>query len=90
MPSPEGVKEYIFEYLAKGAAERGLGRVERQDELHMVDSGLLDSFAFIALLSEIEARFGVEVDLSEAEPDEYLRVGGLSRIAAAASARPAP
>lgn len=85
MSSADVIREFIVEYLAQRAREKALGAFEPRDELHMVDSGLLDSFAFLELLAHLEERFGFAVDLSEADPGEFLTLGGLSRLAAASA-----
>lgn len=92
MNAADPIREFILELLARGAREKGLAPVDPRDELHMVDSGLVDSFAFLVLLADVEERFGIALDLSGADPSEFLTVGGLARLAAQAAAakRPSP
>jgi acyl carrier protein len=78
------VREVVVELLTKAAAAKGAGPFDPSDGLHLVDSGLLDSFAFLDLLTALETRFGVQLDLTEADPDVFLRLGGLARLVEAA------
>jgi acyl carrier protein len=86
MGRADEVRVFVVDYLERRAREKGLGAISAGDDVHMVNSGLLDSFAFLALLTDVEVHFGIEVDLSGSDPDEFLTIGGLVRLAAGAPA----
>ncbi len=85
MADAEAVRQYIVEFLSRAAASKGMNAVEAATHTHMVDSGLLDSFAFLELLAALEARFDAELDLADADPDVFLRIGGLAALVSSAA-----
>ncbi len=84
MSGADQIKGFIVERLAAGAGKKGIAPADARDELNMLDAGLVDSLAFLSLLADIEARFGITLDLSASDPAEFLTVGGLSRLVAGA------
>lgn len=50
-------------------------------ETNLIESGLLDSFAFVELILFIESLDGCQIDLSDVDPGEFTLVRGLCRIA---------
>jgi acyl carrier protein len=82
-PSVEEVRDFIVK--AVGAAAQG----NAANDLHLLNTGVIDSVEFVNLIAAIEDRFALEVDLGASDPDEFLTVGGLARCVVA-SAEPAP
>lgn len=82
MPSPSyaEIRDFIVSAAPNAAARAAAGGV---DDLHLLNAGVVDSLGFVNLLAAIEERFGIEIDLGDADPDEFLTVGGLARCAAA-------
>ncbi|MBB5038634.1 GNAT family N-acetyltransferase [Prosthecobacter dejongeii] len=74
-------KEDIRAFLI---AKTGLNPAKAEDSSIIVGSGLVDSFGLVALLAEIEQRFGVFPDLMSLDPAEYATLGGLTKIVSTA------
>lgn len=72
-------KEDIRAFLI---AKTGLNPAQAEDSSIIIGSGLVDSFGLVALLAEIEQRFGVFPDLMSLDPAEYATLGGLTKIVA--------
>jgi len=51
---------------------------EREDDL--IESGLLDSFDMIALVSELNDTFGVSIGLEHLEPENFSSVGTIAAL----------
>lgn len=54
---------------------------EINGDTNLLSSGLIDSFGFVDLILHIESMDGFRVDLSDADPDEFVVIKGLCRIA---------
>ncbi len=68
----------IKDFILKRIRERG----EYTDTASsFVTAALLDSFDFIALLTDIEEAFGIRFDLTGYEPDYFTTADGLAEIA---------
>lgn len=52
------------------------------DNFDMLAEGVIDSLGFLELIVELESRLGVEIDLSDMNPEQLARVGPLSRYIA--------
>lgn len=48
----------------------------------LLTTGLYDSLGFVELLSELEARYHIEVDFGDQDPAYFTTLGGLARIVA--------
>ena len=60
------VHAMVEELLAGRLEALGVGRNDLIDDLDLVRSGLLDSLAFVDLLSALEQRTGRQIDLEAA------------------------
>jgi acyl carrier protein len=67
----------VIERIQAAAAANGTSLAGLDDEFNIVDSGVLDSIGFIDLITSIEDQFDLEIDLSEADPDEFTTLAGL-------------
>ena len=54
--------------------------VDWENESALIDSGLLDSFDIIALVSELNSAFGVEIGLEHLEPENFNTVGAMVNL----------
>lgn len=75
------IRSYIVARLERAAVGGGCG-APFTDDLNLPESGLLDSYGFIQLLTDVEEAFGVEVDFGELDPQEFTTLGGLVRCLA--------
>ena len=54
--------------------------LEVETETALIDEGLLDSVAFVRLLTELEQAFGVRVDIAELDLDDFASVTRIARL----------
>ena len=45
--------------------------VDFENETELIDDGILDSFDVVAIISEIEDRFGVQIRINELDPENF-------------------
>ena len=76
------VEVFIRSYLAPRFARGGIS--DPADDLSLIDSGVIDSFGLLELLSAAEAKFSVKVDLEEVDMDVVTTYGGFIRAIAGA------
>jgi acyl carrier protein len=50
-------------------------------DVHLMDAGVIDSVGFVNLIAAIENRFAIEIDLGDADPEQFLTIDGLARCA---------
>ena len=50
-------------------------------DTELLESGILDSFAFLDLILDVESKTGLQIDLADADPGEFAIVRGLSNLA---------
>jgi acyl carrier protein len=75
------IRQYIVECVTKKAKLFGTEIGAINDDFSLTGSGLFDSMDFISLIVEVEAKFNVEIDFSESEPDYFATLGGFIQCA---------
>ncbi|RAL20739.1 hypothetical protein DL240_15590 [Lujinxingia litoralis] len=51
-----------------------------RDELDLIEAGVLDSIAFLELLSALQERAGITLDLLQTDPAELTTLGALLHL----------
>jgi acyl carrier protein len=74
MPKPELVKEFLKSHLASKLRKKGIADLD--DGLSMIESGLIDSFGLLDLVSAVEAKFEIRFELGDADIETLATVGG--------------
>jgi acyl carrier protein len=75
------VKEYILEAISERLMLFDVKTSEVTDGFDLVKSGMLDSMAFVDLVSNIEEEFDIEIDFEKVADDPALTsMGGLVKI----------
>ena len=86
----EEVRQFLFAWLGENTrfliGDEAL-EMEITDDLNLVAGGVIDSLGFLNLLTALEERFGIEVDLSEVEPSEFSTPAGLIKAVVQSSER---
>lgn len=54
--------------------------IRTNKEIDLIESGLLDSLAFITLLEEIDEEFGIELQPTQINPDVWRSVKSIKEI----------
>ncbi|MCB1759074.1 MAG: acyl carrier protein [Gammaproteobacteria bacterium] len=50
------------------------------DNVSLVDIGVIDSFGFLELVAELEEKTGVFPDFEDADPDQFTSINGLAQV----------
>lgn len=45
--------------------------VDFENEKELIDDGILDSFDVVAIISEIDDKYGVQIRISELDPENF-------------------
>jgi acyl carrier protein len=73
------IRSFLIEKIIVKADRHNIKVEEPGDEFSLTASGLFDSMDFLNLMLDIENAFGVTVDFSDAEPEEFTTLGGFLR-----------
>lgn len=76
------VREFIIGRYAE--ALESAGREDVDDDLDLMNEGIIDSFGVIELITAVEQRFGIELDMSGIDPEKLTVIAPLSEYIAAA------
>ena len=64
------IRARILELVEKELERAGLNAADVEDDLDLLDSGVVDSFGFVNFCMQLEEEFGVEVDIGEFTDDD--------------------
>jgi acyl carrier protein len=70
------LREMVLEIIAHKIEAAGLNRQEFDDDIDLLQSGLIDSFDFLDLIAEIETRSGIEIDLAKLDESDFTTLRG--------------
>ena len=59
----------LEDFIKKFVKEKANDEVD--NDLNLVEAGILDSFAFVELLTSLEDTYSIEIDLSEIDLDNF-------------------
>ncbi len=71
----------VKEWVSNHARIPDQDTFELRAETDLLTTGILDSVGFVELLAEMEAMIGWEIDLTDADPSEFVTIAGFCRIA---------
>ena len=77
----EDIRDFIIEKY-KVAVSANVPPASIADQFDLLSEGIVDSMGILELLSSIEDRFNIEVDLEELDTDLLTQIGPLSRYMA--------
>jgi acyl carrier protein len=80
--SAETVRRLVLERLAEPLGRLGLRPDQVPDDFDLLTSGLIDSFGLVELITDVEERFGLEVDFEQLDPEGLTVIGSFSRYVA--------
>ncbi len=61
--------------------------VDFENETGLIDDGILDSFDVVSIISEIDDSFGVQIRVTELDPDNFNSVSSLWALIQSLKAR---
>ena len=75
------IKKYIVEDLKDKLNQFGISQNEIKKDFDFVQSGLLDSMAFVEMIAGMEKHFNVEIDFEKIEEDDgFTTLGGINKL----------
>lgn len=75
------VRDFILNYLKEKLDLLGLHEREMKGDFNFVQSGLLDSMAFVDMVTSMENAFGLEIDFeNEVDDDSLTTMNGLIKL----------
>jgi len=79
------VVHFLSSKMCATLTERGTPTTFLPESFNFMDADLFDSLGFVRLILEIEQRFNIRFDLSDADPEVLVTIGGLAETAAQSS-----
>lgn len=79
--SEDELIDLVIEWVKENNITGGLSLPEISANTNLLESGLLDSFAFIELLLFIENYSGTKIDLIDVNPEDFTVIRNLCRLA---------
>lgn len=55
--------------------------VDFENEKELIDAAILDSFDIIAIVGELDDEFGIEIDVSDLEPENFNTAAAIWELA---------
>ena len=71
------VKSTLIDMLISEFERAGITTDDVNDDLDLLDSGIVDSFGFINLCMQMEEKFSISVDMSEFDDDGIAVISNL-------------
>jgi acyl carrier protein len=79
--SEQALIDQVLCWVKENRLANGSSKIEISSNTNLLESGLLDSFAFVDLILFLENCTGEKVDLLDVNPEEFAVVRGLCRLA---------
>lgn len=80
----DAVREAILRHVTGALEGHGFDPQQIDDDFNLLESGVVDSFGVLELITAMEEQFGVSLDLEDVEPVNLTTVGPLARLIAEA------
>jgi acetyltransferase-like isoleucine patch superfamily enzyme/acyl carrier protein len=80
----QAVRAAILGHVTGALEGHGFDPHEIDDDFNLLESGVVDSFGVLELITAMEERFGLSLDLEDVEPVNLTTVGPLARLIAEA------
>ena len=77
MASNDIIRTFILSELIAGDSKKDLADTE-----HLIESGIIDSFGIMALLSFVEEKFSIQVSGDDLVPENFASIASISALIA--------
>lgn len=74
------VHDAIYSFVIASDAAKKISRKDITDSTRLMADGLLDSLSFVNLISFMEERFKLDIDLADVEIDDFETAGSLATL----------
>ena len=78
----EKIKEYIVKYLKKKMGTESNDDIYIDEDVDLIESGIINSLSFITLITDLEEQYNIEIDFDELDPSEYTIISNLASLVA--------
>jgi acyl carrier protein len=82
----EQIIEFLKNKLRTAMAAQGQPAADLSESFNFMEADVMDSLGFVRLIHELEQQFQFQLDLSDADPEQLVTLGGLADVAAQATA----
>jgi acyl carrier protein len=72
------VTQFITEFISH---KSGLAPTSIDKNANIIETGLVDSIDFIALIMKLESELNLDLDFTDLEPEAFTHIAGLAQIA---------
>jgi len=76
MIDKEKIKDFVRDRIRKKSAKLNVSLDEIPDDFSLTGSGMFDSMDFVELMADVESAFNVQVDFSDADPEQFTTLQG--------------
>jgi acyl carrier protein len=87
MTFEQTIQEFLLKKITEAIEKRGLFRDKLTEDTNLLDSGLIESLELLFLISQVEQVFSVDLDFSEASPEDFMTIRNLAARCAAGRRR---
>ena len=84
--SREQILQFLTDKMRAALAAQGQQPSDLPESFNFMDADLVDSLGFVRLIQELEQRFNIQLDLSNADPEQLVTLGALADTAAQSAA----
>lgn len=75
----QSVRQDIIEFLIS-VAKPGSDFDQLDDDVNLIDAGIIDSLALIQIIAHIEQSHGLTVEAGRVDPDDLGSIGGILSV----------
>ena len=80
--TPDEVRQFLLVKYARSIRDLGLDPAEIPDSFDFLLSGVIDSFGILEMISSIQDKFRIHLDLATLDTEQITILGPLSRFVA--------
>lgn len=80
--TPDEVRQFLLVKYARSIRDLGLDPAEIPDSFDFLLSGVIDSFGILEMISSIQDKFRIHLDLATLDAEQITILGPLSRFVA--------
>lgn len=73
------VRAFLLDYFSDPLHLRSVDLDRVPDDFDLLSEGVMDSLGILEMVSAVEGRFAIQLDLEELEPEDLTRIGPFSR-----------
>jgi acyl carrier protein len=76
------IGDFVANLLQERWATKNTEKINIDEDLDLIQSGLLNSLEFIEFITCVEEKFNLEIDFGKYDPSEFTTFSGFVKVAA--------